>query len=294
MFFEDKLSLFYDSETIDKIIKGSSGKRTTSIRINTLKTSKENIINKLNLLNVEYKEISYNKNALLINNGADILRESDAYKKGEIYFQSLSSQLPPLLLSPQENTDILDMCAAPGGKTSQIAAICQNKCNITACEMNKIRGERLKFNLNKLGVKNANVMVTDARNLESYFSFDKILLDAPCSGSGTLYLTNPKSCEGFSDTLINKCASAQKKLLEKAINVLKKDGELLYSTCSILPTENEETVKPLLNKYGLKTVPLDIGIVKNLPTLPCSLENAICVCPTTEYEGFFLVKIAKK
>ncbi len=294
MFFETKLTQFYDLETVDKILEGCKTKRQTTIRINTLKTSKDSILSLLNDLNIEFKSVDYNENALIINNCEEILRNSDSYKNGEIYFQSLSSQLPPLLLSPKPNTDILDMCAAPGGKTSQLAAITQNKCSITACEMNKIRAERLKYNLIKLGVTSANVMVTDARNLESYFSFDKILLDAPCSGSGTLALDNPKSMEGFSEALINKCVSAQKKLLEKAVSVLKKGGELLYSTCSVLPVENEEIVKSVLKKFNCETVELDGNITKNLPTLPCSLENAICVCPTNEYEGFFLAKLRKK
>ncbi len=294
MFLETKLAQFYDGETVNKILNGSKTKRQTTIRINTLKTTKDSILSLLNDLNIEFNSVDYNENALIINSGEEILRDNDSYKNGEIYFQSLSSQLPPLLLSPEANTDILDMCAAPGGKTSQLAAITQNKCSITACEMNKIRAERLKYNLTKLGVTNVSVMVTDARNLESYFSFDKILLDAPCSGSGTLCIDNPKSMDGFSDALINKCVSAQKKLLEKAVSVLKKGGEILYSTCSVLPVENEEIVKSVLKKFNCGTVALDSNITKNLPTLPCSLENAICVCPTNEYEGFFLVKLRKK
>ncbi len=294
MFFKKQLSLFYNTETIRKIIDGSKSRKNSTIRINTLKTNKENVIKILRELSIDYKEVEYNNNALIISGNEDSLRNSNCYKNGEIYFQNLSSQLPPILLSPNINTDILDMCAAPGGKTSQIAAIADNKCSITACEMNKIRADRLKYNLAKLGVTSANVMVTDARNLESYFSFDKILLDAPCSGSGTLILESSKSLEGFSEELINKCVKAQKKLLEKAVSVLKKGGEILYSTCSVLPTENEEIVKPIIEKYNLETVELDSNIIKNLPKLPCSLKNAICVCPTKDYEGFFLVKLRKK
>ncbi len=294
MFFKTKLLEFYDAITVDKILDGCKEKRFTTIRINTLKNDKSNVLSLLNELNIDYVELDYNENALIINNGEDILRKSEMYQNGGIYFQSLSSQLPPILLSPDKDSDVLDMCAAPGGKTSQIAAITENKCSITACEMNKVRAERLKYNLSKLGVKGANVMVTDARNLENYFSFNKILLDAPCSGSGTLILNNPKSLNGFSDALISKCISAQRKLLDKAVNVLKSGGEILYSTCSIIPDENEKIVTDILNKYDLETVKLDETIINKLPILPCSLENAVCVCPTKEYEGFFLVKLRKK
>ena len=185
------------------------------------------------------------------------------------------------------------MCAAPGGKTTQLAALSNNKCNITACEMNKMRAQRLKFNLERQGVTSANVMVIDARNLESFFSFDKILLDAPCSGSGTFNLSNHKSYSGFSDALINKCISAQKKLLDKALSVLKAGGEAVYSTCSVLPCENDGILKQILNRHKCEIIPIDEKIKENLPLLPCSFHNAICVCPTEEYEGFFVAKIKK-
>lgn len=242
---------------------------------------------------ISFKTVPYSDTALIIESNADLLRDLDLYKNGEIYLQSLSSQLPVLILNPTQNADILDMCAAPGGKTTQLAAICDNKCHITACEMNKMRAERLKFNLEKQGVTSANIMVTDARNLESFFSFDKILLDAPCSGSGTFALSNPKTYSGFSDSLINKCISAQTKLLDKALSVLKVGGEMVYSTCSVLPCENDEILKKVLKKHKCEVLPIDDQIKSNLPLLPCSVDNAICVCPTDEYEGFFVAKIKK-
>lgn len=293
MFFKQKLSEFYSDDIVNSIVAGSSIKRKTTLRVNTLKATVENIKDILKENGIIFKTVPYSNTALIIEKGADKLRELSLFKNGEIYLQSLSSQLPPLLLCAQEKEDILDMCAAPGGKTTQIAALCNNRCSITACEMNKMRAERLKFNLSKQGVTCANVMVTDARNLESFFSFDKILLDAPCSGSGTFYLSDEKSYSGFSETLINKCISAQVKLLDKALSVLKTGGEMVYSTCSLLPIENDEVLKKVLNKHKCEILPIDEQIKSNLPLLPCSLENAICICPTEEYEGFFAAKIKK-
>ena len=89
--------------------------------------------------------------------------------------------LPPIVLNPKENYDILDMAAAPGGKTTQIAALTQNNAHITACEMNQIRLERLKYNVEKQGASSVYVMKQDARRIDDFFSFDQILLDAPCS-----------------------------------------------------------------------------------------------------------------
>lgn len=293
MFLSDKLSEYYGDNVVKKIVDGSTVGRKTSLRINTLKTSIENIHHILSQNEISFSQVNYNKTALIIENNDNAIKDLNIYTEGKIYLQSLSSQLPALILNPQENQDILDMCAAPGGKTTQLAALSNNKSHITACEMNKMRAERLKFNLNKQGVTCANVMVTDARNLESYFSFDKILLDAPCSGSGTFQLNIPKTYSGFTDTLINKCVSAQEKLLDKAMSVLKIGGEIVYSTCSVLPCENEEIIKKVLKKYKCEILPIDQQISSNLPLLPCSIDNAICVCPTREYEGFFVAKMRK-
>ena len=292
-FIKNILSEIYSNNDMQRIIAGSNVKRKTTLRINTLKADIQTVLSEINSLGVKYNTVPFSNTALIIEDGAEIIKNSSLFLNGNIYLQSLSSQLPPIILSPNENSDILDMTAAPGGKTTQIAAITNNKCNITACEMHANRAQRLKFNIEKQGVTCANVMVTDARKLESYFSFDKILLDAPCSGSGTFDLTNPKTYSGFTNTLIKKSMSAQTALLDKAISVLKVGGELVYSTCSVLPKENDEIVKKVLSKHNCEIVPIDNEIRKNLPLLPCSLKDAICVCPTDEYEGFFVAKIKK-
>ena len=152
--------------------------------------------------------------------------------------QSLSSMIPPIILNPQQGSDILDMTAAPGGKTTQIAAMTNNKANITACEMNKIRAEKLKYNIEKQKA-NVYVMIQDARMIDNFFAFDQILLDAPCSGSGTLNV-NENFRKNFTQKLIDKSNKAQIVLLRKAIEILKKKHEMIYSTCSILESENEK------------------------------------------------------
>ena len=291
-FFKEKITAVYGSGIAEQIINGSKNRKTT-LRVNTLKTTTENVIDSLSSMGIQFSVAPFSNTAFIIHDGFDKLRDSTLYQNGEIYLQSLSSQLPPIVLSPKEKEDILDMTAAPGGKTTQIASLTNNKCRITACEMDRKRAERLKFNIEKQGVTCANVMVTDARRLESYFSFDKILLDAPCSGSGTLNLANPKSYSGFTQILINKCVSAQTALLEKALSVLKVGGEMVYSTCSVLPEENEEIVKKVTSKFNCEILPIDENIKKHLPLLPCSLANALCVAPTEEYEGFFVAKIKK-
>lgn len=179
------------------------------------------------------------------------------------------------------------MAAAPGGKTTEIAAISQNKAFITACEKNKIRAERLKFNLQKQGVGSVNVMLEDARRLSDFFAFDKILLDAPCSGSGTMSVFD----NGFNMNLIDRSSKTQIELLKKALKILKPGGEVVYSTCSILKQENEEVLKKILQNNNAEIVPIEL--VNDIPLLPTSINGTLCICPTDLYEGFFVAKIRK-
>ena len=241
----------YGIETTQKIIKGYNVKRVVSLRINTLKTNLEKILQIFDEKNVEYDRVSWSKDALIIKNVTETeIKNLDIFKNGEIYLQSLSSMLPPIILEPKEGKDILDMAAAPGGKTTQIAALSNNKAHITACEMNNIRAERLKFNILKQGASSVYVMKKDSRTLDDFFSFDQILLDAPCSGSGTLEISNINLRKNFTEKLIEKSVKSQLTLLQKALKVLKKGEEMVYSTCSILSCENEDIVNKVLFKFN--------------------------------------------
>ena len=291
-FLKEKLITQYGEEITQKIIKGYMAKRKTTLRVNTLKTSLHNVIDILDKNNIKFERVNWYNDALIIENANESdIQNLDIYKNGEIYLQSLSSMLPPLILNPQEKTDILDMAAAPGGKTTQIATIVNNNASITACELNKIRAERLKYNIEKQGAK-AYVMVTDARKIDSFFSFDNILLDAPCSGSGTLNLNNGISEKNFSLNLISKSVKAQTALLDKALKILKPGCEMVYSTCSILQEENEEILEKVLSKNKAKIVPIDFES-KDLPLLPTRIMGTLCVAPNELYEGFFIAKIKK-
>lgn len=286
-FLKEMLVNQYGQETTEKIIKGYV-KKVVTIRVNTIKTDKQEIINKLKNAQIEFDEIEYNNNALIIRNkNEEDLRKLDVYENGEIYMQSLSSMLPPIVLEPREKENILDMTAAPGGKTTQMSAMTDNRAYITACEKNKIRAERLKYNLQKQGAKMVNVMQEDARKLSDYFSFDKILLDAPCSGSGTENVLNAK----FTEELIERSVKTQEELLKKALKILKPGGEMVYSTCSILKQENEDLLKKFLKKSKIEIMP--INLTDEIPMLPTTLEGTVCVCPTEIYEGFFVAKIKK-
>ena len=287
-FLEEMLQKQYNNEITNKIIEGYKEQRNVTLRINTIKTTKEKIKECLNQAKIEFQEVEWNRDALIIKNAREEeIRKLDMYEKGEIYLQSLSSMLPPIILEPKEGENILDMAAAPGGKTTQMASLTNNKAFITAVEKNKIRAERLKYNLKRQGVGCVNVMLEDARKLSDFFSFDKILLDAPCSGSGTMSIFD----KNFNEELIKRSSKVQEELLKKSLKILKPGGEMVYSTCSILKQENEEILEKVLIKANAEIEP--INLTENIVTLPSKIEGTITVCPTENYEGFFVAKIRK-
>lgn len=290
-FLYDMLLEQYGENITNKIIEGYSNQRKVTLRINTIKSNKDKIKEDLNKANIKFSEVDWYNDALIIENVRENeIKKLDIYENGEIYLQSLSSMLPPIILEPKSNENILDMAAAPGGKTTQMAALSNNETMITACEKNKIRAERLKYNLEKQGARRVNVMLEDARKLDDFFSFDKILLDAPCSGSGTIDINNIN----ITKELINRSAKTQEELLKKALKVLKKGKIMVYSTCSILKQENEDILKKVLVKSNVEIIPIDSKLFEDIPLLPVKIDGTICVCPNELYEGFFVCKIQKK
>ena len=287
-FLKKILSNVYSDNYVDDILKGYNVNRRTTIRVNTLISTFEEVIQFLDKNNISYSAVSDIQNAIIINDSYDVTK-TKLYENGAIYLQSLLSMLPHLILNPKEDAHILDMCAAPGSKTTQLAALTNNKACITACEFDKIRAERLKFNLNKLGTSRVTVLVKDSRNLDEFFRFDTIMLDAPCSGSGTVLL-NEESKQVFNQKVIDKCQKRQISLLKKGLSMLNKNGILVYSTCSILKEENEQVLKACLNG-NFELIPIDKEQY-DLPYLP-SLENTITIAPTELYEGFFVAKIKR-
>lgn len=292
-FLIQKLKEQYGDAT--EIVAGYGEKRYTTLRVNTLKSSAREVTDALTAAGIRFETSPFSDIAYLLPEATekDIMALS-LFEEGKIYLQSFSSMLPPLVLDPAEGDDILDMAAAPGGKTTQMAAMTGNKAFITACERHPIRAEKLKHNLEVQGAGKVSVMVTDARQLDDFFSFGKILLDAPCSGSGTVFAEDPNLEKTMTPVLVGKCRNTQLALLKKAIRLLKKGGTLVYSTCSILREENEEIVKAAIKGTGTEIVPIELPGTEQLPLLPVTLPGTLCVRPTREYEGFFVAKMVKR
>lgn len=293
-FLIEKLETQYGTELKEKILTGYFLLRKTTFRVNTLKATVEEIEEVLKKENIEFEKVIWSVEAFIIKNAhEEDIQKLEIYEQGKIYLQSLSSMLPPIVLNPEEGNDILDMAAAPGGKTTQMAALSNNKAHITACEMNNIRIEKLKYNVEKQGASCVYIMPKDSRQIDDFFSFDQILLDSPCSGSGTLNSEDVNTEKYFTLKLIEKSTKSQYALLKKALKILKPGHEMVYSTCSILKEENEEIVKKVLKEMKAEIVPIKFEGIEELPLLPVTLEGTVCVLPTELYEGFYIAKIRK-
>ncbi len=288
------LSKDYDRKTVLKIIDGLRFERNVSLRVNTLKSSREEIINVFKDRGIKYRDVSWFSNAFItLDCRSQDIKNLDIYKEGKIYLQSLSAMIPALILDVKENDMILDMTAAPGGKTTEIAALGGNKVMITAVEKNKIRADRLKYNVDKLGAKKVTIINEDARWLNDNYIFDKVLLDAPCSGSGTLKITDGVVEQVFNQELIDRSVRVQEELLFKALKMININCEVVYATCSILKKENEDMIKKFIDKKLIEIVPIDVDNYKDVPLLPTTMPGVLCIAPNKDYEGFFVAKLRK-
>lgn len=281
MYYQDLINKYYPN--ID-ILSGLVKKKTT-FRVNNLKSNKEEIESILNSNNIKYSKVDFYDDAFILETDINF-RELDIYKEGKIYVQSLSSMLPPLYFEYKQNDSIIDMAAAPGGKTSEIASITNDTVLITAVEKIKLRGEKLIYNLDKQGLKHYSIIFEDATKLNEFMKFNKVLLDAPCSGSGTIL---KEQLNSITEDLVNRSSNIQKELLDKAINLVNVGDEIIYSTCSIFKVENEEVINKFIQEGRVEVIPINTSI----ETLPSTIEGVLTIKPTELYEGFFISKLKK-
>ena len=301
-FLAQRLDDAYDADTVARIRDGfrAACDRPVTLRANTLRAGADEVATALSDAGIPWTHPSWYPDAFILDGVRErAVWDLEIYRAGKVDLQSLSSMMPPLALAPRAGADILDMCAAPGGKTSQIMALAGGQAHLTACEMSHPRAEKLEYNLDKLGCVNVQVMRVDARRLDEFFSFDQILLDAPCTGTGTISTGDERAERRISPELLTKVAKSQRALLDRALTVLKPGGTLIYSTCSILPEENERQVAAALKRHrDCEVAPVAIGgldrAADDAPqTLPCALDGALTICPTRDYEGFFIAAIKK-
>jgi len=311
--FEDKLELFKnklseiyktDSETI---IATHYLERKKTFRINNLVDN--NLSRALEMLNaegIEFRELDV-KGLYLVTKESTQISRSQAFAKNLIYIQEASSFLPVIELDPLENERILDMCASPGSKTSYIQSLTNNLAQVVAIEKNRNRFFKLKENLKVNGVVNVNVLNLDANRLvfmkpEFNNYFDKVLVDVPCTTESKINLNDDESLKEWKSSNAKAISKLQKGLLNSAFKMLKKNGTLIYSTCTYSTEENEEVVNWFLRKNpSAKLMDIDLELDSLKPglietknkKLNSEIIKTIRVIPNNEFSAFYLAKITK-
>lgn len=302
-----RLSEILPYNRLEATIHVFSNKRPTTIRANTLKISGADLRRQLLELGIKADTVFWNRDAFIIGNRTLRDIESlDLYKKGFLYVQTLSSMIPAMILDPKPGEKILDMAAAPGSKTTQMAALMRNTGAIIANEPNHIRLQKLFTNLNIQGITNVELVSCAGEDIYKSYpdSFDKVLVDAPCSGEGRMCVYYPDSFRYWSMKNVLNYSKLQKRLLISALQSVKPGGRVVYSTCTLAPEENEETINFILDK-AKDFVTLEEIMIKDFPfSQPKSewngirfspkINKVVRILPTTTMEGFFIASIKRR
>ena len=274
----------------------------TSIRLNTLKISREELIKRLEEKGWRFKQVPFYKDGIIFEKKPHALGNTIEHFLGYIYIQETASMIPPIVLDLKETDTVLDMAAAPGSKTTQMAQIMNNNGTIIASEKFLKRMFSLRANLQRCGVRNVVATGMDGRRFKKISTkFDKISLDAPCSGTGII-MKSPHTKKIWSVKTSEVAAGLQKQLIASAIQSLKDDGTLVYSTCSIEPEENEAVIDYAIKKYGMKVEKIELKDFKTREGITSwgkhdfseEVKNSLRIYPQdNDTSGFFVAKLVK-
>lgn len=285
---------------------------TQAVRLNPLQGDPKETLRQMRALGWHGESIDWCRSGqgsesvgYTIDAGYEQLRDSDLVTSGRLYIQNPSSWLPVIALDPRAGERVLDVCAAPGGKSSHIAALMQGSGELIANDNSRARLAKLRANLSRLGV-HADYTLYDATRLTRYMdaeSYDKILLDAPCSGEGLIQLSQPKTLDSWSVAHVRRLATLQQRIIEQAWQLLRPGGRLVYSTCTMAPEENEMVIHKLLRRHDDAVV--EVVSVGDVPGMHHGItewngqqfgawrEQVVRVFPEKGAEAFFVASIRK-
>lgn len=263
-------------EKVEEICINSNLKPKLTIRVNTIKINSQELQEKLKQRKIEFEKTE-KENFLTIKNVKEI-EKLDLFKEGLFTVQDLSAGLVANMLSPKAGENILDGCSAPGGKTTHLAEIMKNEGNIEAWDIYEHRVNLVKQKAERLGIKIINTKIKDATQFDKNLveKYDKILLDVPCLGLGVIkHKPDIKWQRKYED--IEEITKIQYNILKICSQYLKKGGDLVYSTCSILKEENQNVIEKFLknNKEFKK-------------------DSCIAIYTDENYDGFFICKVKRK
>lgn len=294
----------FNDEEAQKFFNFYQQAHSTFIRINTLKADTNKIQEKLlNFYNITSEKIPSIPNALRLTSNENIIGKTIEHLIGIFYIQSLSSMIPPLVLKPRKDEIILDLCASPGSKSTQIAEMMNNEGTLILNEIQADRVKALAFNIDRMNIINAGIIHGKGELLCKIYQnyFDKILVDAPCSGLGIIQKKGEVN-NWWSLNRVNSLSEIQYKLLVSALKMLKVGGELIYSTCTFTVEENEMIINKILDKFPIEVEKINLPVDSvsaftnfNGVNFNHEISNGKRIIPwVVNSEGFFIIKIKKK
>ena len=304
--FLERLHKIIPSQKFNSVANTFTISKPTVFRVNTLKTSRDSVRRTLENAGFHLTPVSWCPDAFILRKGRlRELEKTEAYARGEICVQSLSSMIPPLVLEPKPGEFILDLTAAPGSKTTQMACLMRGEGHIVANDSNEVRFAKLEANVALQGVKNVELIRSYGESIGRRYPerFDRVLVDAPCSAEGRFNVHEPSSYRYWNLEKIRAIAKTQRKLIFSALLALKPGGILVYSTCTFAPEENEAVTNEVLNKFGsvVELESVKFAIPNQMSGLLAwegvefhtSLKKAFRVLPTLEMDGFFIARLRK-
>jgi len=303
---EKLMELFPPSELIE-FLEANEAPRPVTIRTNTLKTRRKQLAQAMINRGINLDMINWSKVGLVVFDtpGGVTLGATSEYLAGYYILQGASSFLPVMALGPKENEKVLDMCAAPGGKSTHIAALMRNTGMLVANDVNPDRVKALFGNFHRMGITNTVISSLDGRKFPKMMpcGFNRVLLDAPCSGTGVISKDERvKTSKEYRD--IQQCAMLQKELILAAVDSVDAQGPnggyICYSTCSIMVEENEAVVDYVLKKRDVKLIPtgLDVGKAGYTKFRQHRFHPSLNLCKriyphVNNMDGFFVAKLKK-
>src|SRR3989344_795629 len=273
-----------------------------SIRVNTLKKPIKEVADSIKEKGWKLTQVPWCEEGFWIESERRDVGNLEEHMLGYIYIQEAASMIPPIVLEPKENEIILDSCAAPGSKTTQIAQYMKNTGLLIANDFKTERIKSLGLNTQRMGLTNVVITLMKGEWFKG-MQFDRILVDAPCTGTGTIR-KSLKTLRMWNPNMVKRLSITQKQLVETAFNILKPGGTMVYSTCSLEPHEDEAVVDFLVNKFEnarLEEVNLP-GLKRSEPILEFEKEKysdeikkCLRIWPQdNDTEGFFVAKIRKE
>jgi 16S rRNA (cytosine1407-C5)-methyltransferase len=275
-------------------MRGFRKQRAVQVRVNSLRAEPMALIRYCQRRGLSYRRMSFDPLAFVVEGvrERDLLSEPE-WEQGLFYLQTLSSQLPVRVLSPRRGSRILDMCAAPGSKSTQIAALVENEAQLVVCDRDPIRAQQLAHTLRLLGAS-AELRQCDAAMLKSEYSeyFDYVLADVPCSGEGRISLHLPQSYRRWTATDGVRWAKEQRRLLRAGLTMLRPGGLLVYSTCTLSPLENELLVASVLADESFSVEQERVQVEGFFATHQHD-SGCVSVLPSEQSEGFFVARLRR-